>query len=528
MPMIARARYLSLALLLTALLVGLPGCRQSRSGGPPEALFTPATVTRGDMADVVQVAGQVVAPNARMLTFGTVSGRVLEVMVRPGQTVGKGQPLARIDTTEQERVLRQAQADLKVAEAVLADAQRTATGAELAKAEADLAAAEAELALARVSLAVAREEGLAPLQRAVADAEVALKVAQDQLRLTEMGGSQSSIRRLEYQQAFFQRALRDARTDEAASDAQSALAAVERELASARSGQADALRNARDAVSKAEEQLARAQAALARARAGQEDPTAQARLAHEQAQANVERARKAVEELKAGGDSPAVKAARTGYEAAVARVESARAAIAGSTLTAPFDGVVFAVFVGVDDELQPGQNVVYLADPSDLRVQAQATEMDVTRLTVGQAVRVTFDAYPGKLFSGQVLSLPVRGREAGGMSVYQIETSLAQGEADVRPGMLANVRVVVGEVKDVLTIPSAALQYRPDGTTYVTVRTAEGQAREQAVSIGLNDGIVAEVRQGLSEGDTVLIPLVPPTEPRGYGPMGPVGVRIER
>jgi len=184
--------------------------------------------------------------------------------------------------------------------------------------------------------------------------------------------------------------------------------------------------------------------------------------------------------------------------------------------------------VAPDDQVSPSSEVIYLADPTELRVRAQATEMDVTRLEKGLPVRLTFDAYPGQLFSGTVIAMPVQGKQSGGMSVYEIETSLDKGDTDLRAGMLANVRFVVGEKQDVLTIPTAAVQYRANNETYVSVRGPDGKAHEQAVEIGLNDGIVAEVLSGLDEGQTVLVPLVAPMDPRNmmYGPAGAVAAPV--
>lgn len=512
-----------LRLIAPLLLATLLGCQRSTTGAPQESFSSTATVTRGTLADVVQVYGQVVAPTSKMVSVGSRGGRVVEVLVQLGQVVQEGQPLVRLETADLERELREAEADLAVAEAMLAEAQRTAGEADVAKAEADLAAAEAELAAAELELRLVEQAGLAPLQQAVADDEYALRVAQDQLRLAELDGSEATISQLEYNVAFYQRYLRDLKPGEDPSYARNELAKAERELATTRAAREERLRQARDAVTSAQEKLAKSQAALARARAGQEDPTAKARLACEQARSKVEQAKRTVEDLKAGADSAAVKAARTTYEAAVARVEGARAAIAEATLTAPFTATVYGLLVQVNDEVQPGAAAVYLADLTDLRVQAMATEMDIARLSVGQEVRLNFDAYPGKLLSGRVLLLPAKGQADAGMAYYQIETSVEPGDLDLLPGMTASVRVLVGQKEDALLVPVAAVRYRSPEETFVTVQTPDGKTRQQKVRIGLNDGILAEVLEGLSEGQTVLIPLVPPTEPRRMGPyMGPM------
>ncbi len=508
------------ALLLSAILsVSLVAC-QSGANDELDVLYSTATVARGSIADVVIMAGQVTAPNARTLTMGTIGGRVVEIVTSPGQEVGQDQALVRLDTRELERELREAQADLTAAEAALAEAQQQAGDIELSVAEAELAHAEAQLADAELDLTLAEQLGLSQLEESVADAEVALQAARDQLKMQEIGANQSTIRSLEYDIAFYQRTLRDLpEGDERRSGVEKELYELERELSRARAAREETLRVAREDIEKKEQALSKAQTDLARARSGEEDPTNAPRLAYQQALANFEQAKEGVEELREGGESEALRAARTAYEAALAEVEGVQADLNAATLRAPFEGVVLAVYVQEDYRVQPSDPILFLADPRELRVMAQVTEIDVPKLAVGQEVRITFDAYPGQLYRGEVLSLPMRGQGQGGLSYYQVETSLQAEGAEIRLGMLANARVVIGERQGVLTIPAAALVYRTPEEVVVMVRGADGRAREQQVEIGLNDGILAEVLSGLSEGQTVLVPLVPPGEPFGPGPI---------
>jgi len=477
-------------------------------------------VTRGAIADVVETVGQVAARNERTLSFGTVSGRVLEVLVKPGQQVPRGQPLVRIDTAEAERQLREAQADLEVAEAVLAEAQQGVASTELALAEAALKTAEAVQMSAQISLSVAEKAGLTPLEEAALDAQVSLQLAQNRLRQQELGGGASTIRKLEYDQGFHQRVLRDARPGQDLSATQEELARVERELASARAARDDALRAAQEEVAKAQQDLDAATAALKRARAGEENPLAAARLAAQQAVTGVDRARKALDDLMAGGESESVQNARTLRDASLAAVENARAAIAASTLTAPFDGVVFDLFVTVDEWVDPNDEIAHMADPSELRVKANVTEMDISRLQVGQAVRVTLDAKPGEVFGGTLTTLPPRGSSENGVTVYPIEATFESAYTDLRTGSLGNLRVVVGQKTDVLLIPAVAVRYGEQNDPYVVVKAGDGQNRQVSIKLGINDGIMVEVLSGLEEGQTVLVPLLAPTESGGFGPFG--------
>ncbi len=509
-----RSRCIWIATL--AMLAAMPACQRG-SGGGQDAYASAATVARGTVATVVQMAGQVVALNSVELDFGTMGGRLVDVTVQTGQEVQAGQELMRLDTTALQRIRREAEADLKAAEAALMAAQEGAGASELARAEADLAYATYQEHAARLELTLAEKAGVQPLRDAVMDAEVALRAARDELRLKEIGEGQANIRVLEYDVAFFQRALRDLRPeDPQRAEMEKNLRDREAALARARQAREDALAAVRDVADDKAYELARATDNLTRALSGAVGPANAARLAHRAALEAQAAAQRKVDALRSGGESEAVEAARTAYEAALAAVESADAALDAATLRAPFDGTALAVYVGASDTVGPGQKVLFLADLSELRLDAQVNELDVPRIELGQVVRVTFDVYPGKLFSGEVLELPQQSTTESGIAYFRVITSLDPGEAQVRLGLYATARVLIGERQGVLTIPSAAIRYNEMGETYASLRQADGTVVVQPMEVGMNDGIVAEVLSGLGEGDTVMVPLVPATDP--YGP----------
>jgi RND family efflux transporter MFP subunit len=465
----------------------------------------------------VQMAGQVVAVSAAELTMGPVGGRIVEIAAQAGQEVQQGQALLRLETLELERKVREVEADLQVAEAELLTAQNQYGETELAEAEATLTFAKYQAAEAEISLRLAEQAGLLRLHEKVDDAEVALQVARDEARLKGIGAGQSSIRALEYDQAFYQRALRDLATAvELRAETEEKLGDAERSLVKARADRQEALRLAEEEVEEKEAELARARTHLARALSGEEDPSNAPRLAHKAALASLEQAQRKVDQLKAGGEGEALQAARIAYEAAQADVQTAKENLNAAALTAPFDGNVLSIYVRPGDRVTPGDRVMFLADLKRLQVQAQVTEIDVPRISVGQPVRINLDVYPGQLFSGKVLLLPFQGVNQGGLSYYQVTTSFEHEKADIRLGMTANVRVVVGERQNVLTIPVAAVIYSASGETFVKVRSADGKTADQAIQVGLNDGILVEALSGLAEGQTVVIPLVSPQSP--YGP----------
>jgi len=506
-------RFIGIAVAIALLGTALLGCQGKSSNNPTEFAPTTTTVTRCKITEVITLSGQVTPLDSRQLRFDTVGGRIEEVLVEPGQVVGAGDALIQLDTSELERKLREANADLVVAEAQVAEAETSVSPAQIALAKAELANAEYQLAAAKLELDLAIAAGLTPLEEAVADKQAALQRTQDSLALKDLTASQTQIRDLEYQQAFFQRALRDLKPGEDAEELERALKSVEHNLSDTRAAREETLDRERDAVAKAKEELDLAQSALERARSGEFDPVVEHRLAYEKALAAREKAQERLEELMVGTDSEALEQARTIHEAAIAKVESAQANIEAATLKAPIDGVVFDVYVSSNAWISPSDLVVYLADPSELHIKAQASDVDVVHLSTGQQVRVSFMANPTQFVVGKVISVAERGQTMEGMVTYEVEAVLEETLAYVLPGMMSTIRVMIGERDDVLAVPAAAIQYNRRMEPVVSVQTADGEWQNQPVQLGMNDGIMVEVLSGLEEGQTIAMPVFSPWTP---------------
>ena len=100
-----------------------------------------------------------------------------------------------------------------------------------------------------------------------------------------------------------------------------------------------------------------------------------------------------------------------------------------------------------------------------------------------------------------------------GMVTYEVEAVLEENLVYVLPGMMATMRVLIGERDDVLAIPAAAIQYNRSREPVVSVQIADGEWQEQPVQLGMNDGIMVEVISGLKEGQTVVMPIFSPWTP---------------
>ena len=500
-------------LVLTAILLGAVGCQSGGATSSEDGFFAIATVKRDRITVSVRALGQVEPLASRTATFGTVGGRITEVLVHEGDEVAEGQPLARLDTQEFEDRLIEAQADLRVAEAELEASRREPTAAEIAAAEAALAEAEAALAKAEHAWKLGQSQPLAALEAAVADAAAALQEAQDRLALEDIRAGQPEIRRLEYEEAYFQRALRDLRPGEDSTNLEKSLNQVSSALARARASRAEALAAQRKAVNDAAQDLENARDELARARSGALDPTAKLELAHERAREKRAQAQEQLDALQAGPDPDALDRAANAYEAALAKVGDIEASIAAATLTSPIDGAVLTLFVATGQWVGASTNIAYVADASELLLTAQVSEREVVSLEPGQIARVSFQSAPHTFYEGELATVASQAQTQDGVALFQVQARLGTVDIEVLPGMTANLWVDVGSRDDVLVIPATAIgQTDYTGTSgSVTTRGEDGAWTQVQVKLGMSDGVLIEVVDGLQEGDEVRIPLQSPS-----------------
>jgi HlyD family secretion protein len=211
-----------------------------------------------------------------------------------------------------------------------------------------------------------------------------------------------------------------------------------------------------------------------------------------------------------------VRSRRDGAEAdlhaAEARVASGRAAVrlaedelAHLEVRAPFDGVVTRRLVEIGESVVPGQPVLELVDPDRLYVSAPIDERDAGRLEKGLPARVTLDTYPGVTWRGRiarVAPMVETAKEQNRTLEVEVELPVERGQPRPRPGMTADVEVVLERRERVLRIPSFALL---EGRRVLVVERGRAIARD--VQTALRNWEWTEVRSGVKEGESVVTSL---------------------
>lgn len=141
-----------------------------------------------------------------------------------------------------------------------------------------------------------------------------------------------------------------------------------------------------------------------------------------------------------------LESASVSLDAARVRLETAQTALDRVTLRAPIDGTITALGLKAGESVTAGQAVVTIADLSTWVVKTDdLTELEVVNISVGQAVRVTFDALPEKVLAGKVKDIALRSEEKRGDQTFTVTVLLTETDPALRWGMTASVEPQPGK-----------------------------------------------------------------------------------
>jgi len=198
-------------------------------------------------------------------------------------------------------------------------------------------------------------------------------------------------------------------------------------------------------------------------------------------------------------------------EAARANWELARLQLSYCEIRSPIAGTVTQRLdvVKVGNTVTPVGGVIESADSSlfvvedldSLMLRVNVPERELSKLSVGQPAELGFDAVPGRTFEGRIaLISPYIDAQT---ATFPVRIRVADTGGLLRPGMFARVAIVYERKPDALQIPRTAL-LDGDGPPKVFV-VKDGKAAERAVTLGLSNGAMIEVVEGLQDGEQVVI-----------------------
>ena len=477
---------------------------------------------RGEMSETTRLTG-VFRGETEVRLASRVGGQVMPASLRVGDAVHRGQVLIRLEPTDAAQNLKDAQAAAEVARQTTAQAAQTR---ELKRKDYELKIAQAQSGMTRAHTAVEKAEIAARLaksgsqsdielaQKAVASAEASLAVTVRKPRPQERAQAILALQEAEVNLEAAQEHLKDAEY----LHQKGGLTRVELKKArldhrAAQSG-AKKARNALDLLD------AGPAPEIVEAARAQVDKALAALKAATVAAGQDQIAGKDLEAALAGiGDAALALQAAEGARAALAIPESqhrsalaqeTRAKIAvraaqrqldDTTIHSPIDGLIQAVNVHPGEIVRMGAPLLTIVSTSGVYLEVSAPARIAGRLRAGQDAIVTADSFPGRRFQGEVRSVSPLA-DADGRS-YTARIDVTSAGARFAPGAAARARVTVASYANALLAPMEALRFREETATLWVAK--EGKAERRSVTVGLQDDVNAQILDGLTEGELVIV-----------------------
>lgn len=491
-----------------------------------------ARVLPRDIVETVAVTGTL-QPASEVSVGPRYAGKLVWVIGKTGTRVKQGQVVARIDMADARIQLNAAKAALQAAQARVEQAQaavtqqKSSTDSGIQNAQAALDGAQARAQQAETSYTAM----VATTNAQIAQAEQALKAAKSRLAtLTNGSRSQEKLiaennKRLaeatlnndkrsyeRYQQLYTQGAVAKSTLDSAEtklqiSQAQYDSAVQQASLVNEGPRQED--------IDTAQASVAQAQAALDSANAGKQqvdvakDNVAIAKTGVAQAKAALQAA-KASMNIDVMRDKD-VLAARAAIAQSKETVAAAEQMLDNTNVYSPVDGVVAERTAEVGQSLGANATVLRITTDNALYFEAQLSELDATRVRMGQSVLVIVDALQSdrtNLYKKKAASSAIAGTVERVVPVVDQRTRnftvrvLVRELPNLFPGMFARGEVVVARHALVPSIPKDAVRQKGD-RQYVLV-AEKGIARQRTLLLGASDDQYIQVLSGLQEGEQLI------------------------
>lgn len=187
-------------------------------------------------------------------------------------------------------------------------------------------------------------------------------------------------------------------------------------------------------------------------------------------------------------------------EGARAAVDLAQLALKESEIRAPFDGVITARFIKRGNTIQPGVQAFRVTKLDRLQANLHVPERDIHKLRAGHPVKLSVDAWPDKMFDGEIIRVnPVVDASSG---TVKVTAQMKSGQPELKPGMFGRVEILYDKRDNAILVDRDAV-LTEDAQQSVFVVDA-GKARRRLIKTGYSDAYNYEVLEGLKAGEKVV------------------------
>ena len=230
-----------------------------------------------------------------------------------------------------------------------------------------------------------------------------------------------------------------------------------------------------------------------------------------------------LQKLQSGADPVDVQSSQLSVTEKENALQDAKDNLADYYVRAPFSGTLSSVDVKVGDPADSGTAVATLIADDEVG-DITINEVDAAKIKIGDKATITFDAIDGLTLTGKVASIDPLGTVSSGVVNYSATISFDSSDARVKPGMSLSASIITATALDVLTVPTSAVKTSANGSYVLVFDTPPTETAlsngavpslipptEVPVETGLSDNTNTQITSGLTAGQQIVTRVIAPS-----------------
>ena len=152
-----------------------------------------------------------------------------------------------------------------------------------------------------------------------------------------------------------------------------------------------------------------------------------------------------------------------------ATIEITESNLNNTTIRSPIDGIVLSRNINTGENVTPNGKPLFLISQelSNMKIDTNVSEADIGKIQKDQKAFFTVDAFPNQTFEGTVYQIRNEPITNNNVVTYNVVVSIQNDDGSLKPGMTADVKVIVAEKKDTMRVPTSALRFIPPSTAII-------------------------------------------------------------
>ena len=173
-------------------------------------------------------------------------------------------------------------------------------------------------------------------------------------------------------------------------------------------------------------------------------------------------------------------------------------------IRSPADGVLYSLDLREGSFLTPGTRVARVGNVDRVRIVVFVDEPELGRIRLGSAVKITADAYPNRIWEGQVDRLPTEVVSLETRRVGEVWCSVENSGGELIPNLTVSIQLESGVAENALTLPREAVAHDA-GQPFVWVLGEDQTAEKRPVELGIQNAARSQITNGLDGSEQVLL-----------------------